>query len=352
MGMGSSQGTGEHARRRNLLRKLIPVALRTRLRQLTSPSFLPRAAREIIQSIQTIQPEVVHAMRIPYEGMAAGQALTLLKRRGGSSMIPPLMVSVWGNDFTLHASSTPQMARLTRQAMQVADALHTDCQRDVNLAREWGFSASKPAIVLPGGGGVKLDVFSPRLKAGDQAEARLVNIINPRGIRAYVRNDTFFHAIPLVLEKLPQARFICPGMAGEAQAEKWLREIGSPRQVELLPSQSPEQMATAFRLAEISLSITEHDGTPNTLLEAMASGCLPIAGDLESIREWIIPGINGILVDPADPNRLAEAILGAAAQPEFRERAREYNLKLIKERAEYGRTMRSAQDFYLALVQH
>ena len=33
-----------------------------------------------------------------------------------------------------------------------------------------------------------------------------------------------------------------------------------------------------------------HDGTPNTLLEGMACGCLPVAGDLDSIREWLKPG--------------------------------------------------------------
>ncbi len=33
-------------------------------------------------------------------------------------------------------------------------------------------------------------------------------IINPRGFRPYVRNDVFFKAIPLVLEKQPDAKFI------------------------------------------------------------------------------------------------------------------------------------------------
>ena len=37
---------------------------------------------------------------------------------------------------------------------------------------------------------------------------------------------------------------------------------------------------------------------PEAILEAMALGCFPIAGDIESVREWITPGVNGILVDP------------------------------------------------------
>ena len=41
-------------------------------------------------------------------------------------------------------------------------------------------------------------------------------------------------------------------------------------------------MAALFRQAQVMLSITTHDGTPNTLLEGLASGCFPIAGDIES----------------------------------------------------------------------
>ena len=76
-----------------------------------------------------------------------------------------------------------------------------------------------------------------------------------------------------------------------------------------------------FRSAAVLVSPSTHDGTPNTLLEGMACGCFPVAGDLESIREWITPGVNGLLVDPSDADALAEAILSALDQPELRAKA-------------------------------
>jgi len=118
------------------------VRLRTLLRQWLGPLTLPGAARRLNEVIAAVEPELVHAMRIPYEGMLAALAQPQA----------PLLVSVWGNDFTLHAPSTPWMRRYTRQALQGAQALHTDCQRDLRLARAWGFSAEKPAVVLPGAG--------------------------------------------------------------------------------------------------------------------------------------------------------------------------------------------------------
>jgi glycosyltransferase involved in cell wall biosynthesis len=267
-----------------------------------------------------------------------------------------LLISVWGNDFTLHAKSTRMMSNFTNQALQWVDGLHTDCQRDMRLAMRLGFDITKPNIVLPGGGGVQIDTFyPPEIKTEeDKIQSKEVNrsitIINPRGFRAYVRNDTFFHAIPLVIDKYPDVHFICPDMSGEAQAEKWIKQLGIGHMVELLPSQSHQQMAELFRQSRITVSITSHDGTPNTLLEGMACGCFPIAGDIDSLHEWITSGMNGLLVNPGNPNALAEAIVQAISQPELRRQAREYNIKMVKERAEYGKVMQKAEELYKRLI--
>jgi glycosyltransferase involved in cell wall biosynthesis len=109
-------------------------------------------------------------------------------------------------------------------------------------------------------------------------------------------------------------------------------------------------MAELFRHAQISVSITTHDGTPNTLLEALACGCFPIAGDIEALREWIRPEVNGLLVDPSSPSALAEAILNAISQPDLRRQAREQNLEMVKERAEYWKSMQAAEEFYRRLI--
>src|SRR5574341_913936 len=220
-GMGE-KGVGA----RGFIRWIIPVGVRTGLRQWLGPLTLPRAARGLRDLIAQIQPDIVHAMRIPYEGMLAALAMGERGEGGdgrgegghdesghtgppipGGHIGPPLLVSVWGNDFTLHARATPTMARLTRLALRRADALHTDCQRDLRLAHLWGYPENSPAVVLPGGGGVQMDIFYPteNLAKGSEASQGVPTVINPRGFRAYVCNEAFFQAIPLVLEELPSA---------------------------------------------------------------------------------------------------------------------------------------------------
>ena len=148
-----------------------------------------------------------------------------------------------------------------------------------------------------GNGGIDVSMFKPA-ESGDQKQNW---VVNPRGVRAYVRNDTFFKAIPLVLEKRPETRFVCLGMKGSDLAEDWVRKLRIARQVDLLPTLTRAELPDLFRRCQVVVSPTTHDGTPNTLLEAMACGCFPVAGDLESIREWIENGRNGLLVDPGQP---------------------------------------------------
>jgi glycosyltransferase involved in cell wall biosynthesis len=327
------------------IKKITTPKIRTVLRQWLSFITIPVAARQLRQEINQFEPDLVHAMRIPYEGMLATNA----------NPHCPLLISVWGNDFTLHAVSNPWMRYQTRKVIHRADALHTDCWRDLHLAHNWGFSYDKPSMVLPSGGGVRRDIFYPPRIVNDKIDGERNDdnssiVINPRGFRAYVRNDIFFKAIPLVLEKVPDVHFICPGMLGEHQAVRWITELKIANFVTLLPIQEQMQMGELFRSAQVTVSPTIHDGTPNSLLESLACGCFPVAGDLESIREWITSGINGLLVNPNSVQDLADAIIRGITQTEFRNRAAEINARLISEKADHLRVMEKAENFYYGII--
>lgn len=337
-------GAAGHRGRVAGLRKVIPVGLRTVLRQWFVPHSLSKPASSLQSAIQVIKPDLIHAMRIPFEGIVSALAVQQL------TSAPPLLVSIWGNDFTLHAPSTRRLAELTSQTLKYASALHADCRRDLRLAREWGFPSGKPTVVLPGGGGVQPEIFFPA-EQDDTFSDTALTVIQPRGFRAYVQNEAFFKAIPQILAHAPQTRFLLPGMVDETQAQEWVRQLGISSAAQLLAYQTRSQMANLFRLSQVIVSPTTHDGTPNTLLEALACGCFPVAGDIESLREWINQGVNGLLCDPTDPQALAETILQALAAPDLRQQARSVNLRLIAERANYPDVMEQAQAFYQYLIE-
>jgi glycosyltransferase involved in cell wall biosynthesis len=212
-------------------------------------------------------------------------------------------------------------------------------------------------VVLPGNGGVQRRIFHPHPaepgQIGHELERILSSItagaplvVNPRGFRGYVRNDTFFRSIPFILNQLPKTVFICPNMAGESVALDWIRRLELDGKVHLLPRLTPHEMAAVLRRSQVTVSPSTHDGTPNTLLEALACGSFPVAGDLESIREWIEPGHNGLLIDPDRPRQLADAVIEGLLNGELRRRAYKANQAMIDDRAAHARVMPAVENFY------
>ena len=329
------------------------IGLRAAIRHWLGPITVPLSAARLKSELREIQPDLVHAMRIPFEGILAAAAKPDV----------PLVISVWGNDFTLHAGATPAMSLLTRRALRSADGVHTDCERDARLAVQWGFRQNGPQIVLPGGGGIDTRIFhpgEPDLEHLDPSlRTVLANIppdapvvVNPRGFRAYVRNDTFFKAIPTVLKMLPGTIFLCPALAGERAAERWLDELGIRANVRLLPGLSAREMAAIYQRAWVMVSPSTHDGTPNSFLEAIACGCFPVVADLESLREWIEEGSNGLLTSATDPQQLADSIVSALQDRELRRTARAVNLALIETRASRAMARESVDAFYRQIIEH
>ena len=311
-------------------------------RYLLGPFTLLKYGNQFRSLVAGRKPDVVHALRIPFEAMLASY----------TPVDVPLAVSVWGNDLTLHARGSPWMGALTRRTMKRANALMADASRDIRLGYQWGFQRGKPTLVVPGAGGINL-VDIRRVRTENQAwledhlPAGLPIVINPRGFRpGSVRNDVFFQALPLVQERFSQALFLCTAMAGQPEALRWVQRLNLRHHVRLLPYLPQSQLWDLFLHSDVSVSLSSHDGTPNSLLEAMACGCFPLAGDIESTREWITPGINGLLIEPTKPQALAEALILALENPAMRTRAAELNLEIIRRRAETSLVRAQLEVFY------
>jgi glycosyltransferase involved in cell wall biosynthesis len=309
------------------------------LRYVLGPLSLPSHQNHFRSLVEKIQPDLIHAMRIPFEGMLASATPEGI----------PLVISIWGNDLTLHARGSVLMADFTHRALKRVNGLIADTIRDIRLAKEFGFPAERPSLIVPGGGGIHLNEIHPRSGSTALPEELpdVPIVVNPRGQRpGSLRQDIFFQAIPLVLKNFPQTLFICPPLAGDKEIEHWVDSLGIRTNTRLWPSLNRSQMWSLYLKARVYVSPSVHDGTPNSLLEAMACGCFPVVGDIESMREWVTPGVNGLLVDSKSPCSIAEGMIAALENPALCESARKENASIIAERAEYQRCMALTEAFY------
>ncbi|MGH7703626.1 MAG: glycosyltransferase, partial [Gemmatimonadales bacterium] len=128
--------------------------------------------------------------------------------------------------------------------------------------------------------------------------------------------------------------------------QRLVRKLGLGDVVRLLPPVDRSRMADLFRACQVLVSPSTEDGTPNSLLEGMACGAFPVAGDLPSVREWIEPGRNGLLFDPRDPEALSACLIRVLEDGALRAGAREANQALIDRDASYPSVMTRAEAYY------
>lgn len=339
--------TQEHRARRYHLpdpSSFLGKAIQKVYQSIIAPNRVRRYAAAVKQLVDQIQPDLLHALRIPIEG-----------ELGMLTGFHPFVVSIWGNDLTLHARNSPVHRILTKQTLATADAVLADCAADLTrTARILGVQKAV-TLVVPGGGGVRQDIFGPGADSRNDSErwsmlAGRPVIVNPRGVRTYVRHDTVFRALRLVKEQISDVLLVSAGLKDWAPAKRWVHELGIADNILLTGMLHQEELSSLFRMSQISVSISEHDGTPNSLLEAMASGAVPICGDLESTREWIQPGINGWLVSAQDPQELADCILKTLSDTVFQQKAQQLNQTLTRERATYPDCMRPVEDLYMRVA--
>ncbi|MDW7755619.1 MAG: glycosyltransferase [Brevefilum sp.] len=307
------------------------------------PLSLLKYARQYQKLVTEITPDLVHALRIPYEGMLASYTKKDI----------PVILAIWGNDLTLHAKGSLLMRFFTKRSLTRADGLTTDTRRDLSLAVNWGLNSASPVLCIPGSGGLDLDAVEKTQDFNNHFDIPkdTLWVVNPRGLRpGSIHQEVFFESIPEVLKSRQDISFICPSLEGQPQAKVWVRQFKIEEGVFLLPKLSQSQLWALFKKCALFVSPSSHDGTPNTLLEAMACGCLPILGDIESAREWIEHGKNGLLVNPHDPFALAQAILDGLDQPELRHHAAIINQEMIKKRASLEVTRPLIEDFYSKFI--
>ena len=144
-----------------------------------TPLRLPAQMQLLRRQIDRYEPDVVHALRVPYEGLIALQA----------SSQTPVALSCWGQDFSRQAGRDPLLARWVKRSLPRAAGLHVDAKVDLQRAREYGWSADRPTLHAAGNFGVRSDRVFEIERSGP------LKIVYPRGRRQYIRHELFLGMI-------------------------------------------------------------------------------------------------------------------------------------------------------------
>lgn len=155
-------------------------------------------------------------------------------------------------------------------------------------------------------------------------------------------------AMQLLLRSNLNAKLICLGEGtGESELLEWCRTSGIADSVRFVGYQPniPEWLAAA----DINVLPSFYEGFPLTILEAMASGVPTVASQVGGIPEAIQDGVNGLLVPPGDPRKLADALSLLLRDPSVRKRFGQAARACVLNKFSLEQQVSSTENVYLNL---
>jgi hypothetical protein len=325
------------------------VGLRRKLGLAMSPEWLQEQHEHYLADwIRRERPDAIHLLGLGVNWVNQGLPLLRVKQRLGG--LPcPWIYSSWGTDldyFGRDPANQPGVCTVLREV----DVYVSECERDLRLAKDFGFKG-KFCGYFPAFGGTKLDEVA-RCRAGGRSSGRKLLLVKGRdhasGGDPIGRAMTAMRALGQCAGDVRQAGCRVAILQPDATvtAEAQVLRAAAGLEIELLPRLPYEGLMRLVGAARAVIAMTVNDGLPSILVEAMAFGALPVHSDLEPIREWVRHGENGLLAGAEDVGAVAEAIRRAVRDDALVDRAAEANARLVAEKLEYGAVRRRAMELY------
>ena len=206
-----------------------------------------------------------------------------------------------------------------------------DTKRDLRQAPRFGFRGIVLGDIVATGG---FDLDAVRRIRDSAPATRDVILVKGRQGDLVGRAANVLHA----LRRVPEAarHRVCILMASREMREALAGEFRDLR-CEVLPRLGYADLLALFARTRAAVSASDVDGTPGFLIEAIATGALPVHSDMESVRDWIREGENGLLFPADNVSALAAQLKRALTDDELVARASVANWRIAQERLDRAR---------------
>ncbi|MEX1019604.1 MAG: glycosyltransferase family 4 protein [Litorilinea sp.] len=289
------------------------------------------------------RPHIIHSLAFDFGTPMVGKALEGLD----PAQRPRWVISTWGTDINWGVHLPPKRQMLETY-LQACDGYFGDCLRDIRLARECGLDAGKVAFeaAMPATGGLDLG----RITAGEMDPAARRNILVPKAYdNMYNKTLPLLEALKMCEPLLADYTIHMLRVSSDVKVAVQLLPASLRRKIVMHDMLAHDEVLAMMRSSRIVMAPSLTDGTPLAMLEAMASGALPIMSPIESIQEWIEDGKNGLLAHALYPNLQAEALTRALQDDDLVRSAAIQNRKLVEQRANRAHIKPQVLDYYRRL---
>lgn len=220
---------------------------------------------------------------------------------------------------------------LYRMGFSCANTVIFQNQDDRNEFVENGLLKLNKTRVV-NGSGVNMDHFVPTALPNRITFFMLSRALKSKGVREYLE------ACKIVKRQYPEVRCMYLGAVEKMQDALSWEDVESYIKdgiIEYFPETQDVRKFTGQCSVYVLPSYKE--GTPRTVLEAMAMKRAVITTDVPGCRETVQPGVNGYLVEAKNPKAVADKMIYLIEHPELIPHMAEKSYEICKQKYEVGR---------------
>lgn len=300
----------------------VPVVLgRTSL----NPVATWKSGRQLRELVKRIAPDVMIAYTIKpiVLGAAAARA----------ARVPFFAAMITGMGYAFLGGLDPKrlairlvamlMYRRALAASQLVIFQNEDDRRDFGRLRL--LPAAKPTLIV-NGSGVDLDHFTPVPVPPETSFLMIARFLRDKGIREYGA------AAARLKADFPGVRIRLAGWLDEAPDAIGRKELDSIVAGGVEDLGQLADVRPAIAQASVYVLPSYREGTPRTVLEAMAMGRAVITTDAPGCRNTVVDGENGLLVPVGDSDGLHAAMRRFVEEPGLAQRMGEASLRIAREK--------------------
>lgn len=208
-----------------------------------------------------------------------------------------IILSTHGGFFhtkNLHTLKEVHFKTLTKWLLKNADKVVAVSRQDQEM-----FSRIADVEYIPNG------IDSKKFFSGKKQKKSFIYVGR---IAKNKRVDNLIRAFSIVAKNDPQAKLLVIGSGGDIlpSLEEWVRKQGLQRSIVFAGQVTESEKRKYLSSSQFFLSASEYEGFGIAVVEAMASGCIPIVNSIPAFSEVV--GKNGFLVDFNDPQAAATRI--------------------------------------------
>ena len=241
--------------------------------------------------LNEIQPDVVHSFALY---LSCSPIIKVMEKNSTQKWI----YSSWGSDL-FYFQNEPTYLKDIKRVLPRVNYLFTDCKRDYEIAKKYGFEG-RFLGVFPGGGGFELNEMETYKLPISQRKTILIKGFQGRSGRAI----SVLKAISSLQTELRDFELIVFGADPQVFEYVTNSELKYWKNFQILGKIPHEEVLKLMGKSIIYIGNSNSDGMPNTMLEAIFMGAFPIQSNPGgATAELIQNGANGLLIEDCEDEK-------------------------------------------------